>query len=235
MNMLQEKASDLLYEYSAALVLTEDDPQSIYKLVPEWLADKIRKIPKEYWDLSTEDLRRKVRPGKVVETLRYSFWLEYNATVFQGKKGIVLQRVYGPICTDVYFGNEVCNSPLLLCWMLHPPQNYTNCLEALLDHSLERVREIVNLPIVDEETKKVDHKIAKMIIDIHDKLQDRLKGTVVQRLETKNMNLNLNRPVTEITEEQLDRRLKELQRAERNLLGELARESSGETTEASGD
>lgn len=204
-------------EEQASLIFNENDPGSIYNLVPVYIAEKIRAIPEELWKLKQEDLKRKVLPGKTVEALRFSFWIQYNDTIFRKLPKINFHRVWGPICSEIYFYQKVLNSPMMLCWMLQPPQKYARCMEALLDTSMERIREILNLPIVDRRGK-VDTNTAKLIMAIHNRIEDRVKGAVVQRTESKQLNLNFSTPIREANEITLDRKLKELRDAEQKLL-----------------
>lgn len=214
-------------EENAALIFDENDPGSIYNLVPPYIADKIRAIPQELWKLKQEDLKRKVLPGKTVEALRFSFWIQYNDTIFRNLPKINFHRVWGPICSEIYFYQKVLNSPMMLCWMLQPPQKYARCMEALLDTSMERIREIINLPIVDKRGK-VDVNTAKLIVAIHNRIEDRVKGAIVQKSVSKQLSVNFSTPIRDANEVTLDRKLKELKDAEQRLLsgGDLSGESA---------
>lgn len=234
MNHLAEVNPEIEYEEFSGIILDETDPNSIHNLVPLWLSNRIKALPKEWFTWDLKKLKNHVKPGKIVEALRYSFWLEYSNTVYNGKDKMVLYRVWSPICTDYYFHEEVCKTPLLLCWMLQPPQKYARCMEALLDHSVDRLREILDLPIVDKKGK-INHQVAKLIMSIHNRLEDRVQGAIVQKTETKTLSMNFSSSMRNATEAQLDKRLRELRNAERNLLEAGETINAGADEEDSGD
>jgi hypothetical protein len=206
-----------------AVVFDKNDPASIHHLISKHLSDCITNIPINILSLPYEDLKKNVRPSPVLDALRTSFWLEYNRAVFQNFTHLVIDRVYSGICTKEYFYTYVCKTPLLLAWVMFPPNEYSAMLETLLKVSLDRMHELVNLPFI-KENGLVDHRTIALVLKTFEMLDNRLHGTPVQKTESRNLNFNLNaKPIdvsqkrTELLETSLSKRVKELQNRERQL------------------
>lgn len=214
----------------APLNLDNSDPQSLYNLVPATFGEKLRTIPKELLEMSPEELKKVVKPGEILEALRMSFWLEYTKVIMQGKRVMNLRNVYGGICTEEYFLMQLPRSPALLAWVLTPPKNYLTSIQSLLHFSLSRLYELLNIPFT-RESGAFDSSAARVVIKIYEMLDQRLHGGIVQRVESKNLNVNVvTNENMEQLETELDKRLKEIRSRERKLLHDTSTAGQESTT-----
>lgn len=170
-----------------------------------------------------EQLKKTVRAGQVLDALRISFWVEYNRAIMNNHDRMIMERVFAGICTDEYFYSTVVKTVQYLAWMLTPPIHYQVMLEQLLQATTSRLHELVNLPFYDEDKKKVDHKTAALILKAHEMVENRLKGMPVARSQNVNVGVNvragsLASGTQQLIETELQQRLKELQKRERNLI-----------------
>lgn len=211
------------------ILLNKDEPQSLYHLIPEYTFNLFLKIPDKFLQMDARTLRTHVKPGLTLEAMRTSFWVEYNYAVSENRK-MVVKRIHAGICSEDYFYKNVLVTPLFLAWLLQPPEDYTKAMQALLVRSTERIYELLDTPFVktdDNGKVTVDHKVMSLVLQAHKHLEERVKGSVVQRIEQKSLNVNVNRDVLEVSEDELDRRLRELRTRERKALGQGRYAESG--------
>jgi hypothetical protein len=135
--------------------------------------------------------------------LRQAFWKAANQCSID-KKPIVVKKMLRGVCTESTFYNKFLKNKLRVAWMLSPVIRYESQIEALLNMGLGRYQEILEMDITsnkkvpvmkkDEETgeekmgftivNEVDVSKAKLVLDTISKLEDRVKGTPVQKSVT---------------------------------------------------
>lgn len=195
------------------IVLNKEDPTSLYWMVTHQFWERIEAIPKDYLVMNPKELERRVNAGLVLEALRCSFWVEFNRCALDGYTRMIMSRVYGGICTEQYFFGKVIYNGLFLAFLLTPPSDYVTSLNAMLNRTLKRMHEIISLPIVSK-TGEVDHRTAALILKAHEMIETRVKGAVIQRTESKQLNVSLK---AGLNEDDLDAKLKMLRERERQL------------------
>ena len=189
--------------------------RSVVNLLPKEFAEKIRNIPFEYQRLDEQSARKKFYPTPAMNQLRAAFWLEYNVTQTTQKQAMNIQKVYSGIVTKHYFYEVVIWSKEMLAWMLIPPQSYQAILNEAWDTGMSRMREILELPIMDKRGR-VSTQTAQLIVKVWTLLDQRKFGGIVQ----KNMSVMLTGQeakeaaiaIETNSMEALDRRLRDLKK-----------------------
>lgn len=213
---------------------TED--RSVINLVPNAVAAAMidaSKSKPELFGLDERDLfaalkRMEKTPSPTDNRLRMAFWLEYDRSQME-MKPMNMTNVFAGVCTKQLFYGNYLHSAERVAWLLCPPVKYIVKIEEALDFGLDRMRDILSIP-VQEPGRPVNVKLAELQAKIVAMLDQRSKGAVTQRIEQRNMNLNIStndKKVAQAAVENsmvaLEKRLKELERRERasqNLPGE---------------
>ena len=123
-----------------------------------------------------------------------------------------VSQIIGGICTKEKFHKLLCNNAKA-AWVLTPPADTVVALQETLSYGLDRVREILSLPLYRTESVKigkdefedremVDEKVANLMLKCVAMIDLRLHGSYVQvqKVEQKtiNINKNINTPDTRI-------------------------------------
>lgn len=196
-----------------------DNPRSVVNLIPETVANKLRAAVTAKPDLFSMDeraLRLAVRPTPNDNRLRLAFWNEYNRAQETGTP-MRMVSVYAGIVTQQFWDNHYLVEPRNIAWLITPPAHYLVMVEEALSHGIERMRDILDLPVVDA-FGKVNVKLGELQAKIVAMLDQRVKGAVIQ----KQMNLNVNTSdkaagaaLALDSMEEIQRRLKEIEKRER--------------------
>lgn len=169
-------------------------------LIPEKLRDAINNLDPDLAYLDETELKGRYNYTVLDERLRQAFWRSVEETNRTGKK-IEVKKMLRGVCTEPTFYNKFLKNPLRIAWMLSPVIRYESQISALLNMGLSRYQEIIQMDITsnkkipvmkkDEETgeekmgftivNEVDVSKAKLVLDTISKLEDRVKGTPVQK------------------------------------------------------
>lgn len=176
--------------------------KSVINLLPDSLQAKVFAHSRERPDLfkmNEKELRTQTKPTPTECRLRLAFWNEFNEAL-AGNSSMVMSNIFTGICSQQYFDSRITNEANCMAWLLCPPANYIVALEEMLMQSQMRLREILDEdPVVDGE---VNFKLAELQLKIHQTVENRLRGSTVQRtqlmgeIRTTNMNVNANLAVT---------------------------------------
>ena len=163
---------------------------------PERLRDSINSIPAELLEMSDEQMREEFRPTMVDEKLRTSFWRQVNNLERTGKP-FKANELCRDVCNEAYFYNRVMHNPKKMAYMIQPITKYDVQTEVLLYVGMSRLEQIITMDITtpkkqfagyDRDGKEkfeyknvVDPIKAKVLLDAINKLEDRVKGSAVQR------------------------------------------------------
>lgn len=159
--------------------LVEEHPLSIYEVLPEWFSEYVRQVPVEYLLVDANQLRGQLKPSLYLESLRTAFWLEYNAAVLNGRKMDVKRLYQGLVSREFYF-SKIVKVFEVFAFVLTPPVDYAVGMEAMLKTSLERMHEILTLPLKDKDGE-TDHKTVALILKAHESIMYRQLGAPVTR------------------------------------------------------
>jgi len=150
----------------------------------------IEKIPEHIMEMSEEKLRQEVDPNIKLYEVKRSFWEEITKAQSEGRR-MVVARVYRNIMHKESFYDMIKN-PYAMAWIINPLTTYENRTMAALDKVTERYDELINMEITTRKKVKsdegewewiteVDAKKALVLLQVIKNLEDRIKGTAVQR------------------------------------------------------
>lgn len=222
LNYLTKNAVKLnLDERLTIPIKDRENPQSVINVAPAIIGEALEAIPDTVFAMSTTELRdafRKTRYDdftEIEEKLRISFWKEYESAVTDGRK-MSIQRITTGVCQLPFFRKHICGSSFRLAYILTPPEDYVLTLEELLKLATEQIRDILLLPHI-KKNGEPDARMADVKLKILESMLNRVKGSVATRVESKNLNVNIENDtksssvVAQITSmEDLDKKLKEL-------------------------
>lgn len=202
-----------------ALEFSVDDvsnPRSVVSLTSE--IPTLQKALKELlfmdpqlMELDEHELQQKARPSLTLSRLRMAFWNEYEKANQQNRK-MHLSKIIAGVCTETVFKKKVLNDHVRLAYILVPPKDYVITTKEALDRGLDSLRAIVGAKVVDDDGNLIP-KSADIVLKAVALLDMRVKGAVVQRIDQRSLNVNVNKDVTPDhshmpqTVEDLDRQL----------------------------
>jgi hypothetical protein len=200
----------LVANHSDIDLRTKDNPRSIINLVPIYISKRIEVIPQDIFEMNEGDLAKQGRVDVIDKRLRHSFWLEYG--VAQSKrKTMSMTDVFRGVCSEDYFKKSVTLNSFKLAYILTPPVDYKIALNEMLTLSLDALREILEMPIYDENGK-VNPKVAAVKLSAITDVINRERGSTVQRIEMKSQSLNVNvEQQAERTVDDIDLEIKRLE------------------------
>lgn len=200
-------------------ILDTSKSGSVINMVPELLRKRIQAVPTEFWEMAEDELVRFTKSGKFTEMdskLRITFWAEYNRAFDSGQ----MMRVGGIIagvCTSHTFYSRVTIDPARLAYIMTPPLNYKVELEDTLNVLIKKLRQIADLPVLDDEGSP-NYKNIELILKTFPHVDNRVKGGVVQRVESKSVTMQLpagQEPTGSVSD--IDKRLAELEQRSAEL------------------
>jgi hypothetical protein len=199
------------------IVLHEDgNPWSVSNMLTGKAHEKFNEIPAQYFGMQENHLHALAKPSELDEQLRLSFWDEYFICI-DAKKTIDLKKVYGKLCTRDYFYKTVLDVPSKFAFILQPPQQYTYRMRSLLNLGHKRLRQVLEMPLKDG--KNVPNvKLISEIVKIVVMLENRVHGSVVQKIDVKQQSKSLNVNVNQNSNANInDKEVDELARIEREI------------------
>ena len=190
--------------------LDPNNPRSMMNITIPQFKDALKeKSVKFYLEKDEFYLAKIVKPTPTVNRLRYSFWAEYDQAQ-EEKRDMVEENIWRGVCSQDQFFTQI-KKLKVQAWMLYPVVDYTVAIEEALMFGLGKVREILEFPLYQTKTTKVgkgdkkedymtekvpDYKVADLMLKAVKMLEDRSKGGVVQKLESKTVQENRNLNVT---------------------------------------
>jgi len=117
-------------------------------------------------------------------------------------------NVYKELCTKEYFYTVFIKDPLKIAWMLRMRKSYHFAMEELLDIGLSQFREIMLIP--NKVGGKVDTRLVAEKVKIFAIVENRVKGAVAQKIEQKNLNVNVNTKQQDKSVQDVEKELKAL-------------------------
>jgi len=199
------------------IVLHEDgNPWAVANMLTGVMREKFNEIPAQYFGMHERHLEALARPSELDEQLRLSFWDEYFVCI-DAKKMIDTKRIFGRLCTKDYFYKTVVYVPAKYAYMLQPPSQYTYRMRGLLNLGHKRLRQILEMPLKDG--KNVPNiKLISEIVKIVTMLENRVHGSVVQKIDvkqqTKSLNVNVNQSQNQTI---MDKDANEIEKIQREI------------------
>lgn len=199
-----------------ALDFSIDDtsnPRSIISLtlaIPTFQAAVKRLITEapQLLDMEYHELKEKVRPTYTLHRLRTSFWNEYENAI-QHNRAMKQTHMYAGVCTERLFKKVVLEDNMKLAFVLSPPKDYMITVKEALDSGLDNLRAIATAPVF-LENGRLDTRAAEVVLKAIALLDMRVKGAVVQRIDQRSLNVNLNKDVSPASPETLPQSISDL-------------------------
>lgn len=171
--------------------------RSLFSVLPSWLKEMASaKLTDELVDLTEADLINELFPHKTVPPewfrLRISFWDEYDRVIRHELMQMDLTVAWRGLVTLPWFIAKANSNPKYLAWILSSPPSYELLLREISELALERQLQVMRLPVVNQDTGKANVRLIEMQLKIFQFIDIRLKGAVVQKIEQKSLNVNVN-------------------------------------------
>jgi len=182
-------------------LLDATNPRALVNIAPEVLRAYIQAIPRDLFVYTEAQLEKVALPDFTSKCLRIQFWQEYVRA--QDKN---IDMVFGNIIKGVthraYFLHLAKERPEEFAWICVPPRAYDVTQRQIMDESLERMRDVLKMTMIDETvTEKVDangnvtktttRKInAAALAEIRktsEMLQNRVIGSLTAKVDHKHM------------------------------------------------
>lgn len=196
-----------------------DNPRSVINLVSPVVREAMKRVPEEFLSLNDKELEN-LSPQKAFTVtdrrLRTAFWIEYGRAQ-DSMSSMNMAGIYGGICSRPYFYTNIMQDKVRLAYLLTPPQDYKVAMEEALSYGVDKIREILEMPLYDQNTGRPDPKIADVILKAVALIDQRVKGAVVQRHQVHQLNQNVGAPKAQApggeaqTMAEIDRKLAELE------------------------
>lgn len=170
------------------VLLDEADPRSLINMVPQHFKDAILNIAKnypEYLTLPEYDLKKLLEPDDTDDEIRVAFWHEYVRAQDAGNK-IRLITAFSNFCSDHYFYHKMITNPKKVAWIICRPAHYMMSLEASLDNGRRSIKKIMAMKIFDDNGN-IKPKEAGIFLKAYEMLDNRVRGSVIQRIEQKSV------------------------------------------------
>lgn len=182
----------------------------------------------DLFGLDEQALWKKLRsdncqPTATDHRLRMQFWFEYELAQSEGRR-MRSAAFYSGICSKDLWEDKITQCAEKLAWILCPPINYVNRMEEALSFGLMKMRNYLDLDPEDFPPKE-RIRLMEFQAKLFNMIDMRAKGAYTQKIENKNMNLNIETTDKQVAAalvgesmEALTRKMKELERRERKAL-----------------
>jgi len=153
----------------------------------------IKRVMAEEPELLTKDetwFKQEKRLTVTASRIRMSFWMDYESAVANGRK-MFLSRIIGGVCSEHFFKDKFLSDNAKVAFMVCPPSNYLVQTREALMAGLETLREIVSAKVVDEDGILIP-RAADVVLKAVMHLDMRVKGAIVQRIDSRTLALNVN-------------------------------------------
>jgi len=202
--------------------------QQFLNLLPAFLQEKIAQLPATLFDLSEEELSARLfgeeEPSEAHQLLRQAFWDEYDRCLRYKVPMMDVYRIIHGVCSLGYFTNRFLREPENLAWLIVAPTDYLKSMKELLLMGTAQFREILKMPNANPDGSP-NTKLMDVKFKIIQHVDMRVKGAIIQRIDQRNINVNLDgdspdgqkaladsRPVEELGMNEVDAKLKELEK-----------------------
>jgi len=218
---------DLVMDSGDCDKLTEIEKDDLLKRLNETTAKRVIAIPDNIKAMTVEDLEYELQPDDVLINLREAFWMEYWAALAQDRKMSMVNTTDG-ICTESAL-QWAMKDPMKMAYIMKPIMRYEARLNALLVRSASKViTEILEEPLHYKEkifskegnlldtVTKFDTTLARLKILVIKQMEDRLRGTPIQRIaEQKQVNVNITNDQSTAPEtlNDIEKRIQEIETA----------------------
>jgi hypothetical protein len=193
-------------------IISPDNPRSLLNIAPKGVADLMSRLDRKWFEISERRLKEMVPDDPTLNRLRIAFWKEYDAAQSQ-MRGMMWSNISRlmqarPVAFSMYFHKQE-----ILAYILCPPVSYDAFLEEALSHGMSRIREILDLPLRDEDGK-VNAKVGELILKAAAFLDLRTHGGFLQKSQHVDVGITLGsvqKLAKELSMDEIDKKIKELE------------------------
>jgi len=181
-------------------VLDPNNPMSLHKMMPHHYYNQIletaAKADPEILDLISDEeillkyLRKEKSYSPTVndQRLRYLFWQEYENAVLDNRK-MIMNNVHSLVCDAKAFQRLFLGTlPYRVAFLLCRPAAYQHTLNEMLLHGMKRMRQILDLPEIDEKGK-INTKIIELKLKVTAMVDMRVHGAPTQKVHQITQNI----------------------------------------------
>lgn len=187
-----------------------ENPRSVASIVTPTLQKLILDLDESYFGHDELEYEKEIAQWHITQTdkrLRMSFWLEYDRAQANQVR-MEMKRIWSGACSEDCFYRLIKN-PVKLGYYLIPPKSYTLACQELLD----RAGTILGQYLMEVLSKgKWSAKEIEVVSKIYALMDARVHGAVVQRVEQKNLNLNVETNKPEMSLDEVKKRLIEIEK-----------------------
>lgn len=211
-------------------ILDESNPLSVLNLLPKSIKAAVKRAAMEaphLFSMDEESFLKTMRADSIVFTttdhmLRSQFWIEYHKARTH-RRTMMAGLIFEDACnSDLFYAHYLKNN-IKVAWLCVEPTVYRKILENHLERLAHNMGRIIDLPLIDPQTGRLDKTVAQMQITLYKLMEVTLHGTPTQRIEQKTLSMNVTRHEGSLVHGQIESgnsekmmdRLKELEGRER--------------------
>lgn len=161
-----------------------------YQQIREFLPDNLQKMvdvmPDELASKTVDSLRLLCIPSPQFRTFKIMFWKALDLAIARKEQLTIEEACCGIVTEQVYFA--FCNTTTKAAWLLAKEISYDAIAETYLHDILKKFAPILEKPIVDDYGN-IDYKLFEAQLKLYDKLDKRLHGNYIQKIEEKSLRL----------------------------------------------
>lgn len=175
-----------------------NDTASIISLVTDTVKTKMWEIPPAMLTpqyVNTEDRTH------IEYSLRRAFWKACDLARITGKK-VNITEIATDVCS-VSSANKYFSDPEFFSWVLRDRLSDKNRLESLYEQSLHNLESILSMDLTDVRGK-IDSKKASVFLSAFKMIEDRVKGSVINRSESKNLTVKIQENALESRDKRIE-------------------------------
>lgn len=199
-------------------VVFNDFMEEVLNLIPIQLANKYRSLPLQAVEQDEKTLRTMLNPSEQQQMLRTRLWQLLNERLGIPGAPVISSAELCRGVSNVEYLERAYTLPYLVAWLLCPTLNYETRVETLVEKSYDKMREILELPLIDQEGK-VDVKVANLVMQVAKMVDMRARGNYTERIEQKSLTVNATAKEAQallggkevLTLEQIEERIKLLE------------------------
>lgn len=175
------------------VVFDEANERAVINLVTPLVRESILRAYKnnpKWQGMCERELYNELRPSDTDDKMRLLFWKEYNRAQDRGKR-MLMGNIYSPVMTHENF-RLFLGSDKRVAWMLKPPEEYMISLEAALNRGKDTISKLMSMDLFDSKGK-IKRVEASIFLKAYELLDNRVKGSVVQRIEQKTASVHVHK------------------------------------------
>lgn len=203
--------------------------QQFLNMLPAFMQEKVALLPATMFDLSEQELADRLFgddvPSQVHQLLRQGFWDEYDRCQRHKLRTMDTYRIIHGVCSLGYFTNRFLGNNDNVAWLIVAPTDYLKQMKEILQMGSAQFREIVGMSNFNQDGSP-NTKLMDVKFKIIQHIDMRVKGAIIQRIDQRNVNVNLDgnseagqmaaadiaRPVGELSMSEVDDKLRALEK-----------------------